>query len=128
MAPPKTDPILDRWKILLFRCPLVVSWRVQYLTKGPKLDFNNCLWDNLNSGCILAHRRLFHFDSNNGPSPSHSSLGQMEDTPVQVSHLWSPGECNIWPKAPGLTSIMAQEITRIVAAFWPLTFIRVQFE
>ena len=32
-------------------------------------------------------------------------FGQMEDTSVQVSHLWSPG---IWPRAPGLISLMTQ--------------------
>ena len=46
-------------------------------------------------------------------------LGQMEDTPVQVSYLWIPGGCHICPRAAGLTSIMAQEVTRIVAPFWP---------
>ena len=25
---------------------------------GPRLDFNNCPWDNLNNSCILIHRRL----------------------------------------------------------------------
>ena len=45
-------------------------------------------------------------------------LGQMEDTPVQVSHLWSGG-CHIWTRAAGLTSVMAWEVTRIVAPFWP---------
>ena len=45
-------------------------------------------------------------------------LGQMEDTPVQVSHLWSGG-CHICTRAAGLTSIMAWEVTRIVAPFWP---------
>ena len=77
----------------------MVSWWVQYLAKGPRLDFKNCPWDNLNSGHILAHRCLLESDSNNGLSPGHSNLGQMEDTPVQVSHLWSPGGCNIWPRA-----------------------------
>ena len=33
-------------------------------------------------------------------------LGQMKDTSVHVSHLWSPGGCHI---RPGLTSIMAQD-------------------
>ena len=46
-------------------------------------------------------------------------LGQMEDTPVQVSYIWIPGGCHICPMAVGLTSIMAQEVTRIVAPYWP---------
>ena len=46
-------------------------------------------------------------------------FGQMEDTPVQVSYLWIPGWCHICPRTAGLTSIMAQEVTRIVGPFWP---------
>ena len=98
------------------------------LAKGPRLAFNNCPWANFNSGRILAPRCLFESDSNNGPPPSHSNLGQMEDIPVQVSHLRSPGGCNIWPRAPGLISAMAEVITGILAAFLPSAFIRVQFE
>ena len=49
---------------------------------GPKLDFNNCPWDNLNNSHILTHQRLFVSDSNNGPSPGLCNLGQMKDTPV----------------------------------------------
>ena len=40
------------------------SWRVPYLPKGCRPDFNN------NNGPV----RLFEFDSNNGPSPGHSNL------------------------------------------------------
>ena len=46
-------------------------------------------------------------------------LCQMEYTSVQVSYLWFPGGCHICPRAAGLTSIMAQEVTRIVAPFCP---------
>ena len=91
---------------------------MQYLAPG--LTFNNSPWDNLNNDRILTHRRLFESDSNNGPFPGLCNLGQMKATPVQVSNFWSPGGCNIWSSAPGLlTSTMAQEITWIVAAFWP---------
>ena len=41
----------------------------------------------------------------------------MEYTSVQVSYLWFPGGCHICPRTTGLTSIMAQEVTRIVAPF-----------
>ena len=34
-----------------------------------------------------------------------------------MSHLWSSGGCNIWPRAAGLTSVMVSGIIRIVAAF-----------
>ena len=114
-----TSVHLNLWspKILIIQLMSAIS--------GPRLDFNNCPWDNLNNSRILTHRRLFVSDSNNGPSPGFCNLGQMKDTPVQVSHLWSPGGCNIWPSAPGLTSIMAQGITWIVAAFWPPAFIPV---
>ena len=96
-----TSVHLNLWspKILIIHLMSAIS--------GPRLDFNNCPWDNLNNRRILTHWRLFVSDSNNGPSPGLCNLGQMKDTPVQVSYLWSPGGCNIWPSAPGLTSIMA---------------------
>ena len=100
-----TSVHLNLWflKILIIHLMSAIS--------GPRLHFYNCPWDNLNNSCILTHRRLFVSDSNNSPSPGLCNLGQMKDAPVQVSHLWSPGGCNIWPSAPGLTSIMAQRIT-----------------
>ena len=97
--------------------PLMVSW-VQYLAKGPKPDFNDGPRITRIVAAFLSPA-FFESDSNNGPSPGHSNLGQMEDTPVQVSHLWSPGGSNICPRASGLTLIMAQGITQIVAAFGP---------
>ena len=50
------------------------SWWVPYLSKGCRLDFNDGLGGESNSGPILALQRLFVFDSNNGPSPRHSNL------------------------------------------------------
>ena len=38
-----------------------------------------------------------------------------EYTSVHVSYLWFPGGCNICSRAAGLTSIMAQKVTRILA-------------
>ena len=92
-----TSVHLNLWspKILIIHLMSAIS--------GPRLDFNNSR--------ILTYRSLFVSYSNNGPSPGLCNLGQMKDTPVQVSHLWSPGKCNIWPSAPGLTSTMAQRIT-----------------
>ena len=100
-----TSVHLNLWspKILIIHLMSVIS--------GPRLDFNNCLWDNLNNSRILIHRRLFVSDSNNGPFPGTCNLGQMKDAPVQVCQLWPPGGYNIWPSATGLTSIMAQGIT-----------------
>ena len=100
-----TSVHLNLWspKILIIHLMSAIS--------GPRLGFNNCPWDNLNNRHILTHQRLFVSGSDNSPSSGLCNLGQMKDTPVQVSHLWSPGGCNIWPSAPGLTSIMAQRIT-----------------
>ena len=46
-------------------------------------------------------------------------LCQIEYTSVHVSYPWFLGGCHICPRAAGLTSIMAKEVTRIVAPFWP---------
>ena len=91
---------------------------VPYLAKGHRRDINNgpgvtqivpTFWHNIYSNWtgIMA------------PSQTIPILGQMEDTPVQVSYLWIPGGCHICPRAAGLTSIMAREVTRIVAPFSP---------
>ena len=52
----------------------MVSWWVPYLPKGCRPDFNNGLGGDSNSSPVLGPRRLFEFDSNNGPSPGHSNL------------------------------------------------------
>ena len=75
--------------------PKILIIHLMSAISGPRLDFNNCPWDNLNNSHILTQRRLFVSDSNNGPSPGLCNLGQMKDTPVQVSHLRSPGG---WPR------------------------------
>ena len=73
-----TSVHLNLWspKILIIHLMSAIS--------GPRLDFNNCPWDNLNNSRILTYRRLFVSDSNNGPSPGLCNLGQMKDTAVQV--------------------------------------------
>ena len=40
---------------------------------------------------------------------TRTALGSDGSTSVQVSRLWFPGGCNIWPRAQGLTSIMARD-------------------
>ena len=77
-APPQAIPILVRGKILLFRCPLVVSWWVQYLAKGPRLDFivHGLIW----TMATFWPQRLFESNWNNGSSPGHSSLGTLKIT------------------------------------------------
>ena len=74
-----TSVHLNLWspKILIIHLMSAIS--------GPRLDFNNCPWDNLNNSRILTHRRLFVSDSNNGPSPGQQSSSN-ENAPVQVSH------------------------------------------
>ena len=69
----------------------------------------------INSGPILALQRLFGSDLNNGPSdpPSHSNLVSI----YIYSGLLLMVSC-ICPRAAGLTSIMVQWVTRIVAPFW----------
>ena len=49
-----------------------------------------------------------------GPPQAIPILGQMEDTPVQVSYLWIPGGC---PKS--CRPDFNQEVTQIVAPYWP---------
>ena len=88
--------------------PKILITHLMSAISGPRLDFSNCPWDNLNNCRILTQRHLFVSNSNNDPSPGLCNLGQMKDTPVPVSHLWSLGGCYIWPCAPGLTSIIAQ--------------------
>ena len=101
----------------------MVSWWVQYLAKVPRPDFNNGPRTTQIVAAFLAPG-VYSSPTPIMALPSQSNLGQLEYTSVQVSHLWSPGGCNIWPRAPGLTSIMAQGLTQIVALFWSPAFIR----
>ena len=80
----------------------MVSWWMPYLDKGTGLTSVMARSDS-NCSCILGPQRLFEFDLNNGLSPGHSNVGSDGSMPVEVSHLWSSGGCNIWPRAPGLT-------------------------
>ena len=73
----------------------MVSWWGPYLARGPRPDFNNGPRDNSNCGRTLGPQHLFESDLNNALSPGHSALGLDESTSIQVSHLWSPGGCNI---------------------------------
>ena len=87
---------------------------VPYLAKGHRRDINN------GPGVTQIVPTFWHnIYSNWTGIMAIPILGQMEDTPVQVSYLWIPGRCHICRRAAGLTSIMAQQVTRIVAPFWP---------
>ena len=63
------------------------SWRVPYLHKDCRPDFNNGPAGDSNSGPVLVPRRLFESDLNNGPSPGHSNLVSDE---VYISVQKSP--------------------------------------
>ena len=94
MAPPQAIPILDQMEDTSIQVSHLWSPGGCVSSQGPRPDFSNGPGNNSNCGWILGPRRLFESDSNNGPSSGHSNLGQMEDTSVQVSHLWCPGGCN----------------------------------
>ena len=79
MAPPQASQILGQMEDTSIQASHLWSPGGCNIWQGP--------WNNLNSGRIFP-RRLFQSDSNDGPSSRHSNLGQMKDTPVQVSHLW----------------------------------------
>ena len=89
-------------------------------------DFNNGPGNDLNSSHSLAPWTLFKTDINNDPPQANPS--PVSDGDVQVSYLWFSGGYHICPRATCLMSIMAQEVTQIVAPFWPPAFIRVQLE
>ena len=78
---------------------------------GPRIDFYNCPWDNLNNSHILTYRHLFLSNSNDSPSPGLCNLGQIKDTPCSGLPLMVSWWVQYWPSAPSLTSIMAQRIT-----------------
>ena len=58
----------------------MVSLWGHYLAKVPGPNFNNGPGNNSNSGRIVAHKRLFQFNSNNGPSRRDSILGMLKIT------------------------------------------------
>ena len=93
----------------------MVSCWVPYLTKGTKPDFNNDTGDDLNS-CRILSSFYSSLTRIKAPPRAIPSLWQMEYTSVQVSYLCFSGSCQIWPRAAGMTSIMAKKVTQIVAA------------
>ena len=101
----------------------MISWWLLYLAKGPIPDFNNGTGNDLNNSRSLAPRRLFETYVNNDPPqaiPNLVSDGEYICSGLQLMVFW-------W--VPYLSKgRMAQEVTRIVAPFWPPAFIRVQLE
>ena len=91
-------------------------------------DFNNGPGNDLNSGRSLAPQRLFETDENNDPpqaNPNPVSDGEYICSGLLLMVFWWVPYLS---KAACLMSIMAQEVTRIVAPFWPPAFIRVQLK
>ena len=95
-------------------------WWVPCPSKGSRLDFNNDPEMTWIVAAFWKPWRLFEIDLYNGPSQAIPTLCmcQMEYTSIQLSYLWFPGGYHIWPRAPCLTSIMAQEMIWIEAAVW----------
>ena len=87
---------------------LMVSWKVPYWPRAASLTsimawkltwIVTPFWP---PGIYLSPTWLM------APPQAISILCQMKYTSVQVSYLWFPGRCHIWPKAAGLTWIMAR--------------------
>ena len=114
-APPQAISILCQMELHLFMSPTYGFLAGAILAKGCRPDFNNGLKGDSNSGLILALGVYSSLVSNNSPSPGRLNLVSDGATSVHVSYLWFPGSCHIWPRAAGLTSIMASEVTEIVA-------------
>ena len=90
-----------------------------YLAKGRRADFHNGLEGYSNSGPILDPGAYFSPIRIMAPPQDISILCQMKYASVQVSYLWFSDRCHIWSRAASLTSIMAWELTWIVAPFCP---------
>ena len=65
---PRPSQSCVRWSYICSCLLLMVSWQVPYLAKAYRLDLNNGLRCDSNSGPIVAPRRLFESDLNNGHS------------------------------------------------------------
>ena len=122
MAPPWATPILCHMKY--------TSVQVSYLWfPGGYNDFNSDGSKQIRL-CTGLDAPPQNSDSNIGPilapfwplwclfeSRATLILCQIKYTSGQVSYIWFPGGYHIWPRAPCLTSIVAQEMTQILAAF-----------
>ena len=84
----------------------MVSWQVPNLSTGSRPDFNNDLGADSNSGPVLSPGVYL---SHNGPSLGHSNLVSNE-VYICSGLLFMICGYYIWPRAPCLISIMAQEI------------------
>ena len=73
-------------------------------------DFNNDLGADTNSGPALGPGVYLNLTRIMTPPWATPILCQMKYTSVQVSCLRFPGGCYIWPRAPCLISIIAQEM------------------
>ena len=71
---------------------------------------SNMAWGDSNSGPVSAPGVYLSPTQIMTPPRATPILCQIKYTSVQVSYLWFPGGYHIWPRAPCLTSIVAQEI------------------
>ena len=94
--------------------PLMVPCWVPYRPNGCRPDFINCLGGDSNSGPVLVPDVYLSPTRIMSPPRASPILYQMKYTSVQVSYLQFPGGYYTWPRAPHLTSIMAQEMASIV--------------
>ena len=91
--------------------PHTVSWWVPYLAKGPKSMTSIMAQEVIQivaafpPGVYSSPTRIIAL------SQAIPIFCQMKYTFVQVSQLWFPDGCHIWTKGPGMTSIIAQEVT-----------------
>ena len=89
---------------------LMVSWQVPHLSMGSRPDFNNDPGADSDSGPILGPGVYLSLTQIMTPPWATPILCQMKYTSVQVSCLQFPVGYYIWPRAPCLISIMAQEM------------------
>ena len=109
MAPPQAGPIFSQTEDTLVP--------VSHSTKSPGRCYILPRTPSMTS--IMPPEHSFKSDSNNGPSPGHLNLVSDGVTSVHVSYLRFAGRRHIWPRAAGLTSVMASEVTQIVVPFCP---------
>ena len=96
--------------------PLMVWW-VPYLNKGCRPDSNNGVEGDLNNGPFWPLGVYWSPTRIMAPLRATPILWQMKYASVQVSYLRYPSGYHVWRRAQRLTSIVAQGMSQILAAF-----------
>ena len=98
--------ILGPWRLfesyLISRCSIdgLQVGGCNIWPRAPRPDFNNCSWDNLNSGHILASGVYSSLTQIMAPSQAITILGQMKICLLRCpAYDLQMGACNIWPRA-----------------------------